>query len=153
MRYFIIGYMGCGKSYKGREMAKSLNLPFIDLDHWIEANESTTIVKLFSSKGENYFREKEHEALKTIIATHTDVVVATGGGTPCFFDNMDLMNSAGETIFLNPSIETLYRRLGRNRIYRPLIAQLSDVELKEFIKQHLNQRLPFYSKAKTIIYE
>lgn len=151
MRYFLIGYMGSGKSYQGRRMATSLGLPFIDLDCWIEQHEDSSIVTIFKEKGEHYFREKEREALQYIIKNYSHVIVATGGGTPCYFDNIERMNQAGETIFLNTSKEIIFQRLNRNRTFRPLIAQLTDIELMEFIEKHLAIRLPYYLKAKRII--
>lgn len=144
---FLIGYMGSGKTTLGNAVAARAHIPFVDLDHYIEQSEGMTVKEIFAAKGENGFRLIERQALTHFCCSQTPILVACGGGTPCFFDNMELMNSAGTTIFLDASIPTLVRRLSQARAQRPLIANLNDEQLAEFINKNLNARLPLYSKC------
>ena len=134
MKYFIVGYMASGKSTFGKELAKDKGLPFLDLDESVESRE--------------YFRKREREILHEICNETDEFVLATGGGTPCFFDNMDYMNQEGTTVFLNTSSLVIVDRLKRQRANRPLLAMYSDDELEFFVREHLESRLPFYLKAK-----
>ncbi len=151
MKIFLVGYMASGKSRYGRTLAEEKGLRFIDLDHYIEDREHRTIREIFATFGEEEFRRLESNYLREVVMLYKDFVLSCGGGTPCFNDNMEFMNSEGMTIFLNPSVDELTRRLIRNRKRRPLVANLSDDEVKAFVEKHLNERMPFYSKAKTII--
>lgn len=143
---FLIGYMGCGKSTIGRTVARLSGIRFIDLDSYIESRYHATVSELFAAHGESGFRDIEHRMLHEV-AEFEDVIVACGGGTPCFMDNMDYMNGRGTTVFLDTPIDRLHSRLMRGRHKRPLIAGKSDEELLEFIKTALEQRRPHYSKA------
>jgi len=134
--------MGSGKSTVGAVLAERLELPFIDLDRRIEEREGLTISKLFEQKGEAYFRHCESEELQTIIQTTQAAVIATGGGTPCFHDNMKLMNAAGVTLYLHCSIETLQQRIESTSDERPVLRQ-ADFSLENL----LTEREPFYAKA------
>ena len=135
MKYFIVGYMASGKSTFGKELAKDKGLPFLDLDESVESREE-------------YFRKREREILHEICNEADEFVLATGGGTPCFFDNMDYMNQEGTTVFLNTSPLVIVDRLKRQRANRPLLAMYSDNELEFFVREHLESRLSFYLKAK-----
>ncbi|MBD8348155.1 shikimate kinase [Dysgonomonas sp. HGC4] len=148
-RIFLIGYMGVGKTTAGRELAKSLDLEFVDLDHFIQTRYSKTISQLFEQFGEEGFREIENKILKEV-ADFENVVISTGGGAPCFYDNMEIMNSAGTTIYLKASPELLSERLDLCKEKRPLIKDKNKEELLLFIKENLNRRESYYSRAKII---
>ncbi len=144
---FLLGYMGCGKSTLGRNVARFSGLSFIDLDNYIEGRFHKSVRELFDAHGEEGFRDIERRMLHEA-AEFENTIIACGGGTPCFHDNMDYMNSKGLTVFLDTSLPKLHTRLMRGRHKRPLIAGKSDEELKSFIVSALESRMPFYSKAK-----
>ncbi len=150
MRIFLTGYMGCGKSTIGRKVAALIGINFIDLDKYIEERNFKSVPDIFAQEGEESFRVKERQALEEV-AQFEDIVIGTGGGAPCFFDNMKLMNEAGITIYLAPDIEILAFRLLKSKTDRPLIAGKSPEELKIFIQQALEKRGPFYEQSKIII--
>ncbi len=151
MKIFLIGYMGSGKTTLGRLMASRLNYPFVDLDTLIEESEDTTIPALFASPGgEARFRELERYYLEKCMA-YEDVLVSTGGGTPCFGDNMERMNDQGLTIYLRFSPRTLAERLTKARTRRPLIDGKSPDELLAYIEETLPARETYYNKANVII--
>lgn len=145
-RVFLIGYMGCGKSTIGRYIAKDMGWRFIDMDSYVESQIGCTISQFFADKGEDEFRKAEAQALKNL-ATEHNVVIATGGGAPCHFDNIDVMRAAGLTIYIKVEPEVLAARLKDAKNQRPLIAGKSDDELLSFISAQLQKREPFYSKA------
>ena len=145
-RIFLIGYMGSGKSTLGRAFAKATGLAFVDLDSFIEERMHSTVRELFAERGEDSFRKLEMKILHEV-SEFEDVVIACGGGTPCFYDNMDFMNSCGTTVFLDVSIERLFERLKVGRVTRPLLANKTDEELVQFIAEGVAGRVPFYSKA------
>ena len=149
MKIFLVGYMGCGKSTKAKQLAHRLDYPVIDLDTEIVNKSGKTIAEFFEAFGEKGFRDYESEMLKTYNYPE-NCVVATGGGLPCFFDNMDWMNAHGETIYLEMEPAQLVSRL-HNRQKRPLIKDMDDEQLLEFIKVKLEERNPFYRKSKIII--
>jgi shikimate kinase len=142
--------MGCGKSTMGRTLAASLNLTFIDLDTFLEERYFRTIPQIFAEEGEDGFRRKERKVLEEVSA-FDNVIVATGGGAPCFFDNMELMNNSGFCIFLDVEIESLVKRLIHAKTERPLIKGKSKEELLLFIEGLMQKRRPFYEKAKYIL--
>lgn len=142
--------MGCGKSTLGRKLAERLNLCFIDLDKYIEERNFRTIPAIFADEGEDGFREREKKVLEEI-ADFENLVVATGGGAPCFFENMDLMNRTGVTLYIAPPVEILVERLLKSKNERPLIKGKSREELTRFIDENLQKRAPFYEKASVII--
>ena len=150
-RIFLIGYMGAGKTTLGKAFARSMGLTFIDLDWYIEERVHKTVRQSFAERSEEGFRELEKRMLHEV-ADFEDVVIATGGGTPCFFDNVEYMNQKGETVFLDVSQEVLFRRLKVAKQQRPLLAQKNDEELKAFIADALGKRLPHYSKAKHVFH-
>jgi shikimate kinase len=146
MRIYLIGYMGSGKTTLGHQLASALGLLFIDLDKYIEERNYKTVPQLFSEFGEDEFRIRERKALEEV-SDFNDVVVSTGGGAPCFFDNMELMNRTGITLFLNIDIPTLVERLLKSKTDRPLIRGKSNEELTVFIHEMLQKRLPYYEQA------
>ena len=149
MKLFLIGYMGAGKTTIGRLLAKKLNCSFIDVDCFIENRYHQTVTKIFEEKGEAGFREIEHRALLEI-SSYENVVVSTGGGLPCFFDNMEIMNRTGITIYLKENIDELSKRLKSSKQNRPLIKDKNPEELYNFIETSLRKREPFYNRAKFI---
>jgi shikimate kinase len=151
LRIFLVGYMGSGKSAMGRLLAREKGLNFIDLDTYIEGKYHRTIAQIFAQEGEEAFRKKEHDCLLEV-AAFENVVIATGGGAPCFFDNMEMMNAAGETIYLKLTPEHLANRLSSSKAgVRPLINERKGEELLQFISGMLEKREPFYLRAKHII--
>lgn len=146
MLIFLIGFMGCGKSFIGRNLAPMLHYDYVDMDKFIEEQEQLSIAEIFEQKGETYFREQEHQFLLNIDITK-DKVISTGGGVPCFYNNMDLMNEKGLTIYLNRSKSITIPRLIKGQHKRPLIAQLSESELENFYDDRLAMRAPFYERA------
>lgn len=150
MRLFLIGFMGSGKSTMGRALASQLDLTFIDLDSFLEEKYFKTIPQIFAEEGEDGFRKKERKVLEEV-CLFDDVIVATGGGAPCFFDNMDLMNNSGYCIFLDVQVSSLVNRLLHARVERPLIKGKTAEELEAFIGLTMEKRRPFYEKAKYIL--
>ncbi len=146
IRIFLTGYMGSGKTTLGRALAADLNVQFIDLDHYIEQRYRKTIAQLFAENGEDGFREIERRMLHEV-GEFEDVIISTGGGTPCFFDNIEFMNAQGTTIYLDVPVERLFIRLCIARSKRPLIKNKDDEELRAFIIEQLEKRAPHYSKA------
>ncbi|MFW0716293.1 shikimate kinase [Pedobacter sp. N23S346] len=146
---FLVGYMGCGKSTKAKQLAHRLGCSVIDLDTEIVNQSGKTIAEFFATSGESGFRDYESEILKTF-SYPEKCVVATGGGLPCFFDNMDWMNANGTTVYLQMEPAQLVSRL-QNRQKRPLIKDLDDVQLLDFINEKLTERNPFYTQAKVIV--
>lgn len=149
IRIFLTGYMGAGKTTLGKAFARKLNLPFVDLDWYREERFHKTVGELFVERGEAGFRELEKNMLHEVGAFE-DVVISTGGGAPCFFDNMDFMNRNGKTVFLNVHPDVLFRRLRVAKQQRPILQGKQDDELKEFIIRALEKRTPFYSQAQYV---
>ena len=143
---FLIGFMGSGKSHWGRKLADILNVPFVDLDADIVSYAGMSISDIFAEQGETGFRELERERLHALMSGQF-CVVATGGGTPCFFDNMDQMNASACTIFLDVPVEVLAKRLSGEMQKRPLLANLTPEQLPEFIGRMLEKRIPYYRQA------
>ena len=141
--------MGSGKSALGKQLAARLGCGFYDLDTMIEAGEGLSIPAIFRERGEASFRKIEAKYLRGTRSVERGVV-ATGGGTPCFFENMEWMNEEGVTIYLNASEETLFRRLQAASAGRPLVAGMAGQALKKSIKERLELRLPFYSSAQFV---
>lgn len=148
MTIILIGYMGSGKSTVGKQLAEQRNIPFIDLDEYIEEKEGMPISRIFGTKGEIYFRKKEHEYLKELLAEDGERVISLGGGTPCYAGNMNLvLEHTPNVYYLSVSIPELVRRLTPAKDERPLIAEIRDEELGEFIGKHLFERRPYYTQA------
>lgn len=150
IRIILIGYMGAGKTTVGKELAKSLGVPFYDLDWYIETRMRKTVKQIFDEKGEEGFRKIEHNMLHEV-AEFENVVISCGGGTPCFFDNIDYMNEQGDTIYLQGSPEVLYAHLQMGKGVRPLLLNKTPEEVQAFIREQLAYREQFYLKAKHIL--
>lgn len=146
-RIFIIGYMGAGKTTVGKALAKELNIEFYDLDWYIEARMRKTVKQIFDEQGEEGFRRIENNMLHEV-GEFENVIVSCGGGTPCFFDNMDFMNRQGETVYLKATPEVLYGHLKMGKTVRPLLLNKTPEEVQVFIKEQLLKREAFYTKAK-----
>lgn len=151
MKIVFMGYMGSGKSTLGRQLAKSLQLPFIDLDDYIVEKEQNSIKELFKQRGEIYFRLKESSYLKEVLEIEHPLVLSLGGGTPCYADNMSLIKKESLSFYLKAGVGTLCKRLRNETNQRPLIASLDDQQLTEFIAKHLFERREYYEKADHII--
>ena len=149
IRIFLIGYMGAGKTTLGKAFARAMGLTFVDLDWYIEERYHKTVSQIFAERGEDGFRELEKRMLHEA-SDFENVVISVGGGTPCFFDNMDYMNQVGETVFLDVDNQVLFRRLKVAKQQRPLLANKTDEELMAFIQEALEKRLPHYTKAKHV---
>ena len=147
IRIIIIGYMGAGKTTVGKALSKELGIPFYDLDWYIESRMHKTVAQLFAERGEEGFRKVERNMLHEV-AEFEDVVISCGGGTPCFFDNMEYLNQQGETVYLKADPEVLYGHLQMGKTVRPLLVGKSKEELLAFIREQLEKREPFYTKAK-----
>lgn len=149
IRIFLTGYMGAGKTTLGKAFAREMNVSFIDLDWYIEESFHKTVGMLFAERGEAGFRELEKKMLHEV-AEFEDVVISTGGGTPCFFDNMAFMNAQGQTVFLDVHPDVLFRRLRVAKQQRPILQGKDDGELKAFIVEALGKRQPFYRQARFV---
>lgn len=150
MKIILIGYMGSGKSTVGNQLSKILNYNFKDLDTEIEQKEEKTISNIFSEKGEIYFRKKEGDILKEVVNTNHELVLATGGGTPCYGDAMRFLSESEQvvTVYLKASLPVLTDRLFLEKEQRPLISHLPNKEeLTDFIRKHLFERSHVYSQA------
>ncbi len=152
MLLFLVGYMGCGKSTIGRKLSAKIGCDMVDTDHLIEEREGLSIAEIFEKMGEAHFRELERDVLKELIAQGDSCIVSTGGGLPLFGDNMELMNTAGLTVYLHRTAENIASRLssaGRQR--RPKLRGLSDEELVEFMSKNIAERYPTYMKANCVV--
>jgi shikimate kinase len=149
MKIILLGYMGSGKTTIGIQLARKLFLNFTDLDDFIEEKEQQSIKEIFKQKGEIYFRKIEHKYLKQFINENESYVLSLGGGTPCYAGNLDLIlkDKKSRSFYLRGSIPTLFKRLSENKFKRPLISDLSDDQLTEYIAKHLFERSLFYDKA------
>lgn len=149
-RIILIGYMGAGKTTVGKALAKELHMPFYDLDWYIESRMHKTVKAIFDERGEAGFRKIEHNMLHEV-AEFEDIIISCGGGTPCFFDNIDYMNRQGETVYLKATPEVLYGHLKIGKTIRPLLLNKTADEVQVFIREQLAQREPYYSKAKYVL--
>ena len=146
---FLIGFMGCGKTTLGRKLASRMGYPFIDLDHVLEAKAGMTIAEYFSAHGEAAFRKLESEILKETDYPE-NAIISTGGGLPCFFDNMQWINGRGRSIYIQLPPKTLAQRLSNEKNQRPLLRDRQGDELVKFIAEKLEEREPFYKRASII---
>ena len=150
-RFFLIGYMGSGKTSMGKLLAKKLAYDFVDLDAFIETKYHKTVSQIFAELGESKFREIEHDCLR-LVGEFEKAIISTGGGSPCYYDNMEYMNSHGLTIYLKLTPEQLAVRLETSRVgKRPLLAERKGGELRHFITEGLLTREPFYSQAHVVL--
>jgi shikimate kinase len=147
MMVYLIGMPASGKTTIGKQVAKKTNFSFIDLDDVISAKEEVSIKQLFQDKGEAYFREIESKYLKEVSQTKTNTVISLGGGTPCFYDNMDVILSSGKVFHINAPDYIIISRIKKGITERPLFAGLNENELSDKINQLLKEREPFYLKA------
>ncbi len=152
MRIFLLGFMGSGKSFSGKRLAEKFEMSFIDLDDYIETKEGRTIREIFEKEGEVYFRKVEKECLHEM-GDKQMTIISTGGGTPCFFDNMKWMNENGITVFLETSVKVLANRLFNEMQKRPLLKDFSKEELKHFIEKKLEERNPFYHQTQILYHQ
>ncbi len=146
-RIILVGYMGSGKTTVGKALSKETGMMFYDLDWYIESRMRKTISQIFSERGEEAFRKLEYNMLHEV-AEFEDVIISCGGGTPCFFDNMDYLNQQGDVVYLKANPETLYKHLLMAKVERPLLKGKSPDELIAYITEHLQERAPFYEKAR-----
>ncbi len=153
MKIFFIGFMGSGKTHWGKLVSEKLHIPFFDLDEQIVSHEGKPIPEIFAEHGEEYFRLLEKDILHIITESHENFVMACGGGTPCFYNNIDYMNKSGTTIWLNSPIDILYQRLIKEKEVRPLIKNLSNDQLRGFIIKKFSDRKIFYEQADIILEE
>ena len=149
-RIILIGYMGSGKTTVGKALSKETGMMFYDLDWYIESRMRKSVSQIFAEKGEEGFRKIEYNMLHEV-AEFEDVIISCGGGTPCFFDNMDYLNQQGDVVYLKATPETLYKHLMMAKIERPLLKGKSSEELIAYITEHLKERAPFYEKARHIL--
>ena len=146
-RIILIGYMGAGKTTIGKALSKELGIPFYDLDWYIESRRHKTVPQLFAELGEEGFRKIEHNMLHEV-TEYEDVIISCGGGTPCFFDNIDYMNEQGQVVYLRCNPEVLRGHLQMGKTERPLLKGKSQEELLDFIREQLAYREQFYTKAR-----
>lgn len=151
MKLVLLGYMGCGKSAISNALSNSLNLKRIDLDDYIETKEGKTIADIFKERGEIYFRKLETTCLLELLDNEEAFILSLGGGTPCFGNNMEMINQKSTSVYLSANIPTLVSRLLPEKAKRPLIARIADEELAEFIGKHLFERRHFYLQAKIAV--
>jgi shikimate kinase len=149
-KFFLVGFMGSGKTYWGRKWAQQQHLDFFDLDDVIESEQQKTISEIFEKEGEDHFREIEAGYLRTF-SQKDNFIVACGGGTACFNDNMQWMNENGMVVYLSASPQTIYDRVASEKNKRPLLEKISEPELLCFIEQKLKEREHFYKQAKVIV--
>ena len=153
MRIFLIGFMGSGKTYWGTKIAESLQFSFYDLDAVVVEEEGMAIAEIFKSRGEEYFRYREKMVLEELVAKTDNFVLSTGGGTPCFFNNIKFMKGHGKVIWLNTSTSMLQQRLTKERLTRPLLRNISEAELHSYIIRKLGERKMYYEQADVIVKE
>lgn len=147
----LVGYMGSGKSTTGKDLAKTLCYEFIDLDQYIEEKYELSVTELFNQYGELGFRKREREALHEVLHLKTNTVLSVGGGTPVYYDNMDVINQYSTSIYINVLLPHLVKRLEYKKQNRPLIANVSTEDLPEFIAKHLFERNPYYFQSHHMI--
>lgn len=143
--------MGSGKTYWGLALARQLSIPFFDLDEIVATKESKPITEIFAISGEEYFRVKEKEAMEALIDDHDSMVLSCGGGTPCFFNNIDTMKKYGIVVWLNTQAEIIMQRLLKEKSTRPLLKNIADHDMKQYIIRKLNERRMYYEQADVIL--
>ncbi len=151
MKIYLIGFMASGKTTIGLELAKKLNYEFIDLDEFIEQKHNKTIKQIFEQQGEDHFRTLENEALRDVSSIDGNILIASGGGTSCFYNSIDFMNKTGLTIYIKVDVGELVTRLIESKTDRPLLWGKTPQELNDYILRVLNEREKYYEKAKITI--
>lgn len=153
MKIFLIGFMGAGKTYLGKIVSEKLKIPFFDLDEQIVNNTGQSIPEIFATKGEEQFRLLETDALHILIESQEHFVLSCGGGTPCFYNNIDFMNQSGITVWINTPHSVLLERLLKEKENRPLVKKLTEEELSSFILRKMVDRKIYYEQAKIYFHE
>ncbi len=146
MLVYLIGFMGSGKTTQGRKLAEALSWDFIDTDEWLEKQENSSVNEIFKAKGEAYFRDLETYLIGQI-ATRKNTIIATGGGMPCFNQNLDLLKQSGLVIYLKAGLGCIMQRILNERDKRPLLSVIEPNELADFISDKLDERKPCYQNA------
>ena len=149
-RIILVGYMGSGKTTVGKALSKETGMMFYDLDWYIESRMRKSVSQIFAERGEEAFRKIEYNMLHEV-AEFEDVIISCGGGTPCFFDNMDYLNQQGDVVYLKATPETLYKHLLMAKVERPLLKDKTPDELIAYITDHLKERAPYYEQARHIL--
>ncbi|MFT3824622.1 MAG: shikimate kinase [Chitinophagaceae bacterium] len=150
MRIFLIGFMGSGKTHWGKQLAHRLQLPFYDLDEVIVQQEQRSVTQIFAEEGEERFRILEKQMLEKLVEENTSMVLSCGGGTPCFFNNIERMKKYGTVVWLNTHVDVLLARLLKEKPQRPLIKDLTDEDLRFYITRKLNERRIYYEQADVV---
>jgi shikimate kinase len=153
MRIFLIGFMGSGKTHWGTRIAEKLEIPFYDLDAVIVNSEGMSISEIFAIKGEEFFRYMEKQTLEDLVAREEDFVLSAGGGTPCFFNNIEFMKRNGKVLWLNTSLEALNQRLLKEKMMRPLLRGIDEAGLRAYIIRKLSERKMYYEQADLMVHE
>jgi len=153
MKIFLIGFMGSGKTHWGKLLSDKLQLPFRDLDSVIIEKEGRTVAEIFTEKGEEYFRYQEKELLEELVEEEDRFILSCGGGTPCFFNNIEFMKKNGAVVWLNTAVDILKERLLKEKNSRPLIRDIDDDELKLYIIRKLSERKLYYEQAHIMVNE
>lgn len=151
MKVVLLGYMASGKSVIGKILANRLKMKFVDLDHYIEEKEGSSISRIFEKNGEIYFRKIEKNYLLELLNKDDEFVLSLGGGTPVYGDNMSSVIEKSISFYLSSPVKTLFERLKNETFQRPLVADIGEENLQEFIAKHLFERNPFYRKAAHIV--
>ena len=153
MKIFLIGFMGSGKTHWGKQLSTKLGIPFYDLDSVIVEKEKASISEIFAKKGEEYFRYQEKATLEEIVEEEESFILSCGGGTPCFFNNIEFMKKNGKVIWLNTAVDELKQRLFKERMSRPLISDVDDDGLRRYIIKKLSERRMYYQQADVTVPE
>ena len=151
MKIFLIGFMGSGKTHWGRYLSQKLGIPFFDLDEQVVEHAGKPIPEIFATEGEELFRLQEKDVLHLITESHESFVMACGGGSPCYFNNIEYVQQSGTTVWINTAPEILFQRLVKEKEKRPLIKELSDEQLRSFIGKKYADRRIYYEQADIII--
>lgn len=151
MRIFLIGFMGVGKSTLGQMVAEEIDMPFLDLDEWIEDRMQMSISEIFSTFGEPFFRKLEHDNLREAVQTYDHFMMATGGGLPCFGNNLDYMNRHGFSVYLKATVDDIEARLIHSSGKRPVLDAMNREELQTHIQSLLAKREEYYLKSSKVI--
>jgi shikimate kinase len=153
MKLFLIGFMGSGKTHWGKLLSEKLHLPFFDLDKLVADTEGKTITQIFAEMGEEYFRYKEKQVLEEVVVEHNEFIISCGGGTPCFFNNINFMKKHGKVIWLNTQVDVLVNRLIHEKSSRPILRDIPAADLKPFILKKLLSRKLYYQQADITVSE
>lgn len=153
MKIYLIGFMGSGKTHWGGLLSQKLGIPFFDMDEQVVSHEGKSIVDIFAQNGEEHFRLLEKDILHIITESHESFVMACGGGSPCYFNNIDYMNNSGTTVWINTPTNVLFQRLIKEKDHRPLIKDFTDDQLRAYINKKFADRKIYYDQAEITIDE